>query len=61
MISRAHPQKISGDRQINLLLCPMKGFRYWPRMSTTTTDGNYIKNFCQSVQKQRREGKREEK
>ena len=29
-------------------------------MSTRTTDGDYFKNVCQSVQKRRREVKREE-
>ena len=28
-------------------------------MSTSTTDGNYFKNVCQSIQKRRREVKRE--
>ena len=28
---------------------------------TRTADGNYLKNICQSIQKRRREGKREEK
>ena len=30
-------------------------------MSARATDGNYWKNFCQSIQKRRREGKREKK
>ena len=28
-------------------------------MSTLITDGNYIKNFCQSIQKQQQQIKRE--
>ena len=38
----------------------MKDVGYWPYMSTLTIDGNYLKKFGQTVQKQRREGKGEE-
>ena len=39
----------------------MKDSRPWSHMSTRTTDGKYVKHFCQSVQEQRLDGKVEEK
>ena len=38
-------------------MSPMKGFRHWTPMSATTADGNCMKNFGQSLQKQQRDGK----
>ena len=46
MASYAHTHEISGPRQNNLPMCPMKDVRYWLHMSTLTTDGNYIKVFA---------------
>ena len=39
----------------------MKTFCYWSHTFTLTSDGNCIKNFYQSVQKHRQEGKVKEK
>ena len=56
----AHAHETSRRRHKNLPVCPLKDIRFWSYMSRRTTDRNYFKNFCQSVQKQQREGKREE-
>ena len=37
----------------------MKDSRSRSDMSTKVIDRNYFKNFCQSIQKRRQEGKRE--
>ena len=60
MACHAHTHEISGLRHNDLLVFPMKVVGFWSHMSTLITDGNCIKNFCQSVQKQRREGKGED-
>ena len=39
----------------------MKDSRSRSDMSTRAIDRNYFKNFCQSIQKRRQEGKREKK
>ena len=46
----SHTHEISGYRDINLPLCPIKDLRYWSHLSATTTDQNYIKKSCQSAQ-----------
>ena len=60
MACHAHTHKIFRLRHNNLPVFPMKGVGYWSHMSTLTTDENYIKNFCHSFRKQRREGKEED-
>ena len=60
MACHAATHKISGCRQHILLVCPLKVSQSWSHMSTRTTNGNYLKDFCQSVEKQQREGKNEE-
>ena len=57
MVWHPHTHEISGRGHNNLSVCPMKYVRYWSHMSTTTTDENYTKTFCQSVHKQRSEEK----
>ena len=61
MACHAHTYKISGQRHNNLSVCPMKDSRSWSHMSTKTTNGTYLKNFCQSFQKQRWEEGKEKK
>ena len=46
MGNHAHTSEVSGPRQNNLLVCPMKNVRYWLHMYKLTTDGNYIKTFA---------------
>ena len=41
---------ISGLRHNRLPVCSMKDVRSWSHVLTWKTDGNYTKNFCQSVQ-----------
>ena len=50
MACDAHTYEISGRGHNDLLMCPMKDSRPWSHMSTRTTDGTYLKTFCQSVQ-----------
>ena len=60
MTCHALTHETEARRHISLPVCPMKGVRYWSRMSTSTTDGSDFKNLASpSVQKQRREGKGE--
>ena len=51
----AHTYKNSGCRHNNLPICPMKDSESQSHMPTRTTDGTYLKNFCQSIQKQHQE------
>ena len=53
--------EISGVIHNSLLVWPKKDSQSWSHMSTRTTDGNYLKKFCQSVHKKRREGNRKKK
>ena len=46
MGNHAHTSEVSGPRQNNLLVCPMKNVRYWLHMYKLTTEGNYIKTFA---------------
>ena len=52
--------EISGLRHSNIPVCPMKDSRSWSHISTRTIGGSYLKNFCQSIQKQRQDGKGKE-
>ena len=52
---------ISGRRHNDLPICPMNDSWSWSHMSTRTTDGNYLKDFCQSVQKKATWRKRRKK
>ena len=47
----AFTHKISGHRHSNWPISPMKDSQSLSHMSTTATDTDYIKNFCQSNQK----------
>ena len=58
MAFHAQAYKILGLRHNNQPKCPMKDIWYWSHMSTLTTDRNYIKNVCQTAQKQRWDWKR---
>ena len=44
--------KLLGYRHNNFPVCSMKDFQSWSHMSTTTTDGNFIKTFKQGWQLQ---------
>ena len=57
MAYHGHTHKVSGCRHINLLMCPISDSQSWSHM----TERYYLKNFCKSVQKQRQEGKGEER
>ena len=61
MACNARTHEISGRRHHNLLVCPMKDSWSWLHMSTRTTDTTYLKNFCQSIQKQYQEEGKEKK
>ena len=58
-ISKAHGTPCS--HKPNFRTLKMKDSRPWSHMSTRTTGGNNLKNFCQSVQKEQREGEKEKK
>ena len=49
------------NMQKHLSICPGKHVRSWSHISWVTTDSLSAKTFCQSVQKNQVEGKREEK
>ena len=49
MTCHALTHETEARRHISLPVCPMKGVRYWSRMSTSTTDGSDFKKFGQSV------------
>ena len=53
--------KISGRRHSNLPVCPLKYPRSWSHMCAKITDGKFLKEFFQFVQKQQREGNGQEK
>ena len=53
----AFTHKISGHRHSNWPISPMKDSQSLSHMSTTATDTDYIKNFCQSNQKKQWERK----
>ena len=61
MAYHVHKHTNFQDVDTNSPVCPMMDSRSWSYMSTRTTNRNYLKNFCQSVQKKRREGKGKEK
>ena len=61
MTRHAHTHGISALEHNHLLVCSVKDSLSWSHISTRTTDRNYLNSFYQSVQKQRREGKKEKK
>ena len=59
MACHALTHEISGHIHNSLLVWPMKDSQSWSHVSTRTTDGNYLRKFCQSIHKKRREGNEE--
>ena len=55
MLCHAHKHEISGRRQKHLHVCSINDSPSWSHMSTRTTDGTYLKETCQSVQKEHQE------